>query len=126
MKSFLLIIAITALIPNQAISSNIELEDKCNGSPVVEVVTFKVNNGVTETQLVNAANLITPDLEKTNGFKSRSLSYDKEEKWVDIVFWSGLKPALLASESMMKNETALKFFALIDQSNMSINHFCEK
>lgn len=126
MKSFLLIIAITALIPNQAFSSNIELEDKCNGSPVVEVVTFKVNNGVTETQLVNAANLITPDLKKTNGFKSRSLSHDKEGKWVDIVFWSGLKPALLASESMMKNEAALKFFALIDQSNMSIHHFCEK
>lgn len=102
-----------------------EVDDKCLGKPVIELVTFSVNKGVTDAQIKLAAKNVTPSLKKLSGFKSRSFVHDQNGKWVDIVYWENIKSALSASESMMKNEMALSFFSLINQKDMNMMHLCE-
>ena len=102
-----------------------EAEDRCLGQPVIELVTFSVNKGVTDAQIKLAAKKITPTLKKLSGFKSRSFVHDQNGKWVVIVYWKNMKSALSASELMMKNETALSFFSLINKKDMTITHLCE-
>ncbi|MGB2832836.1 MAG: hypothetical protein WBC07_07760 [Methylotenera sp.] len=103
-----------------------EGEDKCLGQPVIELVTFSVNKGVTGAQIKLAAKKVTPTLKKLNGFKSRSFVHDHNGKWVDIVYWKNMKSALSASALMMENETALLFFSLINPKDMTMMHLCEQ
>ena len=98
--------------------------DKCKGKAVVEIVSFAVNTGVSEAQLIAAANNINADLAKQAGFISRNLAYDKAGEWVDIIHWRNLVSAESAAQHMMQNEKAGEFFALIDQSKMKMVHYC--
>lgn len=100
--------------------------NQCNGRPVIEVVVFSVNNGVTNNQLLLSAKNVSPLLRKFTGFKSRTIGQDEKGKWVDIVHWENMNSAMAASDAMMKNKSAIEFFSLIDQKGMSINHFCAK
>lgn len=120
---FKLLAALFVLTPSLVMAA--EAEDKCLGQPVIELVTFSVNKGVTDAQIKLAAKKITPSLKKLSGFKSRSFVHDQNGKWVDIVYWKNMKSALSASELMMKNETALSFFSLINQKDMNMMHLCE-
>lgn len=98
--------------------------DKCSGKPVIEVVTFAVNAGVNEKQLLAAANKINSDLEKQAGFISRNIAFDKTGEWVDIIHWRNLASAESAAKNMMQNEKAVEFFSLIDQNKMKMVHYC--
>ncbi len=98
--------------------------DQCKGKAVIEVVSFAVNAGVSEAQLIAAANQINADLAKQAGFISRNLAYDKVGEWVDIIHWRNLASAESAAQHMMQNEKAGEFFALIDQNKMKMVHYC--
>lgn len=98
--------------------------DKCSGKPVIEIVTFAVNAGVNEKQLLVAADKINSDLAKQAGFISRSLAFDKTGEWVDIIHWRDLASAEAAAQHMMQNEKAGEFFSLIDQNKMKMVHYC--
>lgn len=100
------------------------LVDKCKGGVTVEVVTFALNVGVSESQLVNAAYKINADLAKQPGFISRNLAFDKKGEWVDIIHWRNLASAEAAAQNMMQNEKAGEFFSLIDQNKMKMVHYC--
>jgi len=127
MKTISNIIALTSLFSYQvAVGDSAKTtENKCSGKPVVEIVIFNVNKGVTNKEVQFASKNIMPDIKKLKGFESRELVTNKEGKWVDIVHWSSLESALTASQLMMKNQKALSFFSLIDQNSMSMMHLCK-
>ncbi len=127
MKTIYNIIALTSLFSYQvAVGESVKTPgNKCSGKPVVEIVIFNVNKGVTNEQVQLASKNIMPDIKEMKGFESRELITNKEGKWVDIVHWSSLESALAASQLMMKNKNALSFFSLIDQNRMSMMHFCK-
>lgn len=128
MKSVMVkLFGLSVLVYSSAVFAAEKVEpsaDKCKGKAVVEIVTFTVNSGVSETQLIAAANKINADLAKQAGFISRNLAYDKAGEWVDIIHWRNLASAESAAQHMMQNEKVGEFFALIDQSKMKMAYYC--
>lgn len=97
----------------------------CAGKPVVEMVVFSANKGVSDEAMNRAASSVLPALRKMPGFKDRAFSKLSGGKWIDVVHWQSLDSANAAAEKMMKNEKAAAFFALISQDDMKVVHLCE-
>ena len=97
----------------------------CAGKPVVEIVVFSSNKGVSDSAMKRAAVNVTPILRNMPGFKDRIFSKSSNGKWVDVVQWQSLESANAAAEKVMKNSVAATFFGLINQNDMSIKHLCE-
>jgi hypothetical protein len=56
------------------------------------------------------------------GFISRKLAVSENGTWTDIVYWTDLKSAEIASKEVMKSETCGVFFGMIDESSMQFMH----
>lgn len=97
----------------------------CAGKPVVEIVVFSSNKGVSDSAMKRAASNVMPTLRKMPGFKDRAFSKSSNGKWIDVVQWQSLDSANAAAEKIMMSPTAATFFGLINQNDMSIKHLCE-
>ncbi len=120
--SLLLASVLVGLSPCTTYAAN---SSNCAGKPVVEIVVFSANKGVSDSAINRAASDVLPALRKMPGFKDRAFSKSSSGKWIDVVQWQSLDSANAAAEKMMKNEKAVVFFALINQNDMKIEHLCE-
>jgi hypothetical protein len=82
---------------------------------VVELVVFKLKNGVTHEQLLATNDGVSGWAQLQSGFISRELSYDAEgDRWVDIVWWKSIEHAQAAAAAAMTSASCAPMFALID------------
>jgi hypothetical protein len=91
---------------------------------VIEVVIFKVQQGVLDEAFLQAANALMPDLTNMPGFIKRELGKDQDgsEQWVDIVYWETLEQAQQAAQQMMQLPSAAPFMGMIDVESMTMMH----
>jgi hypothetical protein len=90
---------------------------------ILEIVTFRIAEGVSEEAVLSAANAIMPWLKTQHGFIDRSLSVDDNGEWLDRVTWRDYATAMAAGEKVMSEESAAPFMAMILPETMVMRHF---
>jgi hypothetical protein len=92
------------------------------GSPVLEVVSFRLIPGTPEADFLAAARATEAPLRRQHGFLSRQLTRSEDGTWTDHVTWASLPVALAASEAMMAEPAFHPFMALIDMPSVKMRH----
>jgi hypothetical protein len=88
---------------------------------VLELVVFRVKDGVTREQLVATSDTVSGWAQQQSGFVSRELSHDADsDRWIDIVRWRTIEDAKAAAA--MSSSSCAPMFALIDMDSTLMLH----
>ena len=90
---------------------------------VVELVLFKTKPEFNKEDVLRAAKSINPLLQEYAGYVSRKLSITDDGQWMDVVYWTDLESAKKASENILENKLAQKYFGMIDETTMEFSHY---
>ena len=89
---------------------------------MVEISTFKLNQGVTISDFEQVARTMQKDfLEKQNGFVKRTLTVSEDSIWTDIVFWQDKHNVEEAMKVAETSEYVLPFMEKIDFNSVKMN-----
>jgi len=92
-------------------------------SNVIELVLFKVKEGISEQQLLSTSDEINKGfLSLQKGFLSRKLAKN-EDNWTDIVLWETMEDALNAMKAAEHSSVSMPFFQCIEESSCELQHF---
>lgn len=89
---------------------------------VVEIVTCKLNIGVSDQDYIAASQATDAFVRNLPGFVSRSLSKSDDGTWTDYVTWSDMTSAKAATDAFPKNDAAMALVQLIDPSTLVMRH----
>jgi hypothetical protein len=90
---------------------------------VLELVVFKLRDGVTRDQLLGTADAVSAWAAEQPGFISRELSYDAEgDRWIDVIWWRTLQDAHAAAERALSSDRCAPMFSLIDEESTLMVH----
>lgn len=89
---------------------------------MVEITTFKLNQGVTRKDFEISARSMQKDfLEKQNGFIKRTLTVSEDSTWTDVVFWKDQESAEKTMKLSETSELVLPFMEKIDFNSVKMN-----
>jgi hypothetical protein len=88
----------------------------------VEIVLFRLKEGVSAEQFIAAAKPTFDILPTFEGYIDRELTVTQDGTWIDIVHWRDIAAALQAAEVFMANPLAQTFGELIDEKTMVMHH----
>ncbi len=91
-------------------------------TPTLEVVTFKLQDGIDEVEFMASARGLEHWLKKVGGFINRELSKNEAGLWVDIIHWESLPQALAAAEQIMAAPEGQAFGSAIDPESITMMH----
>jgi hypothetical protein len=90
---------------------------------VLELVVFKLREGVTREQFLGTDEAVSGWISKQPGFLSHELLYDADgDRWVELAWWKTLDEARAAAEKAMTSETCAPMFVLIDEQSSLMLH----
>ena len=98
--------------------------------PVVEVVVFRLNEGVGTEQFERAAAASASFIEALPGFQGRELlrpgpvreGGEAGAAWVDIVHWASLEVAESAGAAVMESASCAEMMSAIDEESVQMLH----
>jgi hypothetical protein len=91
---------------------------------VIEISEFKLITEVDANDFLKASDSVQVEfLEKQLGFINRELIRGDDNQWMDIVHWRSREEADEAAKQAMNNPVCLKFFSMMDPSNIRMSHF---
>ena len=89
---------------------------------MVEITTFKLNQGVTTKDFEQSARSMQKDfLEKQNGFIKRTLTVSDDSTWTDVVFWKDQESAEKTMKLSETSELVLPFMEKIDFNSVKMS-----
>ena len=89
---------------------------------VAEIVTYRLNDGVSQTDHLAAANATTAFLERTGAVVTRTLSVDETGLWTDFIIWTSLSAAQEAQGQAMQQAEFGAFFSGMDEASVTMRH----
>ncbi len=89
---------------------------------VAEIVTFRLIPGADPARFAEAAEGMTPFLDRTGAVLSRSLSVDDVGLWTDYITWTSLPAAQEAAAILAQQAEAAPFLAMIDGGTVNLRH----
>ena len=90
---------------------------------VLELVVFKLNEGVSREQFLATNDAVSAWIGKQPGFISRELSYDAEgDRWIDVLWWESMDTARAAAELAMTSDSCTPMLGLIDMESTLMLH----
>ena len=89
---------------------------------IIEIVQFRLADGVDRDEFINAAVNTMPALCDTDGFVGRVLSEGEDGSWTDHVRWTDADAAQAAMAGSMENEALLPFITSIDLDTMTLTY----
>lgn len=89
---------------------------------VIEIVQFRLAEGVSRDDFIAAAAATMPVLCATEGFIGRTLSEGEDGAWTDHVKWTSSDMAQAAMAGSMENEALLPFIMSIDPNSMALTY----
>jgi hypothetical protein len=124
MNRFILIGIATAFMmscnPSTQNKKEMTMEQQTSG--MVEITTFKLNQGVTPKDFEQSARLMQRDfLEKQNGFIKRTLTVSEDSTWTDVVFWKDRQSAEKTMKIAETSELVLPFMEKIDFNSVKMS-----
>lgn len=90
--------------------------------PVAEIVTYRLNDGVSHADHVQAANMTRIFLKETGAVIARTLSVDETGLWTDHIIWTSLDAAKAAEAQAMQRPEFGAFFSGMDEASVSLRH----
>jgi hypothetical protein len=94
-------------------------------NPTLEIVLFKLQEGVSEETFLASAKSIDAWLGSVDGFRQRQLYQDGQGYWIDTVQWDSLEQAHAAAAAMMSLPEGQAFGSLIDGDSLMMIHAYE-
>ncbi len=91
--------------------------------PVVEVVLFRIKNGITDGAFLREAGAIQTWIKQQPGFVSRELMKTTDNQWLDTVRWTSLDLAEKAAAKIMNDDHCKPFMGMIDDATIQMWHF---
>lgn len=88
----------------------------------IEMVSFKLNNGVSDEAFLSASQKIEGWVGKQPGFEYRALAKQQDGTWVDLVFWQNEAAAQAAGEKFMQASEPQEMMACIDKDTVIMQH----
>ncbi len=89
---------------------------------IVEVVTFRLMDGVKPEAFAKAAAAIKPFLDATGAVTARTLSRAEDGTWTDHIRWTTLEQAKTAAEEIFARPEAAPLMAMIDPESVELKH----
>lgn len=90
--------------------------------PTLEIVLFKLAEGVTEDDFLAAAQGVETWLVQVKGFQRRQLNRDEAGNWVDMVYWDSLEEAQQAAAKIMSTPEGQTFGSKILGESIQMYH----
>jgi hypothetical protein len=89
---------------------------------LVEMTTFKLNKGVSNSDFVKAAEKMQVDfLAQQKGFIKRTLTNSRDTLWTDIVYWENEEVQDNAMKLAEKSTQIMPFMEKIDFNTVKMN-----
>ena len=89
---------------------------------MIEIVQFRLSEGVNRNDFVAAAANTMPALCETEGFIGRTLSEGEDGTWTDHVKWTDPASAQAAMAGAMENQAVLPFIMSVDPDSMVLTY----
>ncbi|ESP94801.1 MULTISPECIES: hypothetical protein [Pseudoalteromonas] len=90
---------------------------------IIEIVTFKLNSGVTIEQLLEKSAAFEEFAEKQKGFIYRSLAQQANtDTFIDISYWECMEDNQHMQRAFEEVEVCKAFCALVDKESVGISH----
>jgi hypothetical protein len=90
---------------------------------VLELVVFKLKEGVTREQFVGTDEAVSRWIREQPGFVSHELLHDADgDRWIELAWWETMEEAHAAAEKAMISETCAPMFAMIDEESSEMLH----
>ena|SRR5688572_8353763 len=90
---------------------------------VLELVVFKVKDGVTREQLLGTVDAVSNWAKTQPGFLTRDLCYAAEQdRWIEVIWWRSLADAEAAAEAATSSESCAPMFSLINMESAPMWH----
>ncbi|WP_373523444.1 hypothetical protein [Aquiflexum sp.] len=107
---------------NPSTQNQTEMITKEKKTGMVEITTFKLNQGVTEKDFGKSALAMQKEfLEKQSGFIKRTLTVSKDNVWTDIVCWRDQQSFETTMKLAETSEPVLPFMEKIDFNSVKMN-----
>lgn len=90
--------------------------------PVLEIVTFRLADGVDTAAFLDAARGTEAMLRDRGALVRRFLTVDETGLWTDVIEWSSRDAALTAAEAVMAEPSFQPFMAMIDPASATMRH----
>jgi hypothetical protein len=90
---------------------------------IVEVVNFRLKEGVADADFLREAAVVQGWVEVQPGFCGRELLKSSGDQWLDTVRWESLELAEKAAANIMTDDQCKPFMAMIDESDLQMWHF---
>lgn len=91
-------------------------------SETVEIVFFRLADGVSDEEFLAAAAGVDGWLAETPGYRRRELYSDGDGNWVDTVRWDSKEVALAAAEAIMQQPEGAAFGSKINPDTIFMYH----
>jgi hypothetical protein len=91
--------------------------------PVVEVVLFRIKDGIRDDAFLKEASAVQAWIEQQPGFTSRELLKTPDNQWLDTVRWTSLELAEKATAKIMNDDHCKPFMGMIDEATIQMWHF---
>jgi hypothetical protein len=89
---------------------------------ILEIVTFRLNDGVSDADFIAAGAATLEPSSKLPGFISRQLVSTSEGVWTDLVAWETMDHAKAAMEAFGSIPEANVYISLINMESLSLTH----
>ncbi len=108
---------IVKLIVSSVIMSTLSLSLSAQDSVIVEWAPYSKWSIVTDTELINAANILNlAFLSLQKGFIKRELVKKSETEYADIIYWATQKDADLAGSKVNSCSVCAEYFKLMNRA----------
>ena len=88
--------------------------------PVIEIVSWKAKDNITDQQMITAINNLTPDLRELPGFRTQSAGKDADNRWVDVYFWDSADDAHASNELMADKSSLAALMELLEPDSVTM------
>ena len=89
----------------------------------LEVVEFKLNDGVTTEAFLKELNKTKPFVSSLDGFIERHTAQNHDGLWVDVVKWRDVKSAKEAAKQFASAEEIKGFIMMLNHATIKMQHF---
>lgn len=91
-------------------------------SQVAEIVTFELNEGVSDADYIALNQKSHAYVSYARGFVSRKLSKSADGRWTDYVVWQNLEDAMAAQAGFMDQDFAPDMIGAINAETLRMEH----
>lgn len=90
---------------------------------IIEMVSWKSKEGISTEDAKLAITKLNDFVKEQPGFVARKTAIAEDGRFLDIVYWTDIASAKIASEEALKSEICLRVFSTIDEKEMTFHHF---